>query len=78
MSVHGPPPNVIVSTVPVSATMTGEHVPDALFLPSSLFSANVGVIVDKIAETLLLTLTLAETAAASRWHSAMGIEVLLE
>jgi len=46
MSVQGPPPSVIVSTVPASATTTGEHVPDALFLPSSLFSADVGVVVD--------------------------------
>jgi len=58
-SMHGPPPSFIVSTVPASAsaTTTGEHIPDALFLPSSLFSVDVSVIVDmayKLAETPLL------------------------
>jgi hypothetical protein len=45
-SVQGPPPSVIVSTVPASATTTEEHVPDALFLPSSLFSVDAGVVID--------------------------------
>ena len=80
-SVHEPPPGVTVSIVPASATtsMMGEHVSDALFLPSSLFIADAGVVVDmayKPAETTLLTL--AKTVAAGRWHSAMGIEVRLE
>ena len=78
-SVQGPPPSIIVSTVPASATTTEEHVPDALFLPSSLFSADAGVVVDmayKPAETPLLRL--AKTVAAGKWHSVMGIEVLLE
>lgn len=78
-SVQGPPPSVIVSTVPASATTTEEHVPDALYLPSSLFSADAGVVVDmayKPAETPLLRL--AETVAAGKWHPVMGIEVLLE
>ena len=77
-SVQGPPPSVIVSTVPASATTTEEHVPDALFLPSSLFSVDVGVVMDMAynpAETPLLRL--AKTVAGGKWHSVMGIEVLL-
>jgi pentafunctional AROM polypeptide len=78
--VQGPPPNVIVSTVPASATTTEGNVPDALFLPSSLFSADAGVVVDmayKPAETPLLKL--AKTATpVGKWRSVMGIEVLLE
>ena len=78
-SVQGPPPGVIVFTVPASATTTEEHVTDALVLPSSLFSAGAGIVVDmayKPVETPLLRL--AKTVAAGRWHSVMGIEVLLE
>ena len=77
-----PPPSTVVSTVPASATTsttTGEHVPNALFLPSSLFSVDVSVVVDmayKLAETPLLRLV--KTVVAGRWHSVMGIEVLLE
>jgi hypothetical protein len=55
--------------------MTKERVPDALFLPSSLFSADAGVIGDMAyqpAETPLLTL--AKAAAAGRWHLVMGID----
>ena len=37
-SVQGPTPSIIVSTAPASTTTTEEHVPDALFLPSSLFT----------------------------------------
>jgi pentafunctional AROM polypeptide len=80
-SMRGPPPSVIVSTVPASATTVEEHVPDALFLPSSLFSADVGVVVDmayKPAETPLLRLAKTATGAVGKWHSVMGIEVLLE
>jgi len=79
MSVQGPPPGVIVSTVPASATTTEEHVADALFLPSSLFSADAGVVADmayKPTETPLLRL--AKTVVGGKWHSVMGIEVLLE
>ena len=78
-SVQGPPPRVVVSTVPASATTAEEHIPDALFLPSSLFSADAGVVVDmayKPAETSLLRLC--KTVAGGKWHSVMGIEVLLE
>jgi len=45
-SVQGPPPSVIVPTVPAPATTMEEQIPDALFLPSSLFIADAGVIVD--------------------------------
>jgi len=78
-SAQGPPPSVIVSAVPASATTTEEHVPDALFLPSSLFSADAGVVVDmayKPAEMPLLRL--GKTVAGGKWRSVMGIEVLLE
>jgi pentafunctional AROM polypeptide len=75
---QGPPPRVIVSTVPASATTTEEHVPDALFLPSSLFSADVGFVIDmayyiKPADTPLLRLAkMAVAAAAGRWQVALG------
>ena len=79
---RGPPPSVIVSTVPASATTTTEeHVQDALFLPSSLFSADAGVVVDmayKPAETPLLRLAKTAAGAGGKWHAVMGIEVLLE
>jgi pentafunctional AROM polypeptide len=80
-SIQGPPPSIIVSTVPASATTTEQGVAaDSLFLPSTLFSADAGVVVDmayRPAETPLLSL--AKTAAASqKWSSVMGIEVLLE
>ncbi|KAI9451848.1 Pentafunctional AroM protein [Russula earlei] len=80
-SVQGPPPSVIVSTVPASATTTEEGVTDALFLPSSLFSADAGVVVDmayKPAETPLLRLAKMAVPAARKWQTVMGIEVLLE
>ncbi|KAH9991980.1 aromatic amino acid family biosynthesis-like protein [Russula compacta] len=77
-----PPPSVIVSTVPASATTTEEGVPDALFLPASLFSAHAGgVVVDmayKPAETPLLKLAKTTATPARKWHTVMGIEVLLE
>jgi pentafunctional AROM polypeptide len=76
-SVQGPPPSVIVSTVPASATTTEKGVKDSLFLPSSLFSADAGVVVDmayRPAETPLLRLA----KAGRKWSSVMGIEVLLE
>jgi pentafunctional AROM polypeptide len=85
-SAQGPPPSVIVSTVPASATTTTEKGvgadtadADALFLPSSLFSADAGVVVDmayRPAETPLLRL--AAEAGRKKWSSVMGIEVLLE
>jgi pentafunctional AROM polypeptide len=76
-SIQGPPPSVIVSTVPASATTTEKGVKDSLFLPSSLFSADAGVVVDmayRPAETPLLRLA----KAGRKWSSVMGIEVLLE
>lgn len=80
-SVQGPRPSVIVSTVPASATTTEKGVADALFLPSSLFSADAGVVVDmayRPAETPLLKLAKAAAPAGRKWHTVMGIEVLLE
>ena len=82
-SIQGPPPSVIVSTVPASATTAEKGVVDALFLPSSLFSADAGVVVDmayRPAETPLLRLakTVAALAPGRKWSSVTGIEVLLE
>ncbi|KAI0251026.1 EPSP synthase-domain-containing protein [Lactifluus subvellereus] len=79
-SIQRPAPSVIISTVPASATTIEEGTPNALFLPSSLFSAEAGVVVDmayKPAETPLLRLAKA-VPAIRKWHSVMGIEVLLE
>ncbi|KAH9975271.1 Pentafunctional AroM protein [Lactifluus volemus] len=79
-TVQGSAPTVIISTVPASATTIEEGTPNALFLPSSLFNAEAGVVVDmayKPAETPLLRL--AKTIPTIRkWHPVMGIEVLLE
>jgi pentafunctional AROM polypeptide len=80
-SAQGPAPTVIVSTVPASATTTekGVSADTALFLPSSLFSADAGVVVDmayRPAETPLLKL--AAEAGRKKWNSVKGIEVLLE
>ena len=83
-SIQGPPPSIIVSTVPASATTTekGVAAADALFLPPTLFSADAGVVVDmayRPAETPLLRLAKAASASPDRkWSSVMGIEVLLE
>jgi len=55
--VQGPPPSIIVSTVPASALTAEERVLGALFLWSPLFSADAGVVIDvayKPAETLPL------------------------
>ena len=79
-SVQGPLPSVIISTVPAFATMTTEeHVLDALFLPSSIFSADGSVVVDmahKPAETP--PLGLAKAVTGGKGHCVMGTEVLLE
>ncbi|KAH9003316.1 Pentafunctional AroM protein [Lactarius hatsudake] len=74
-------PSVIVSTVPASATTTNEGVPNALLLPSTLFSAEAGVVVDmayKPAETPLLKLAKTAVPADRTWRTVAGIEVLLE
>ena len=79
MSVQGPPPSVIISTMPVSAMTTEEPVPDALFLPSSLFRADAGVVMDmayKPAEAPLLRLV--KAVAGGKWYSVIVTEVLLE
>ncbi|KAI0275856.1 EPSP synthase-domain-containing protein [Russula aff. rugulosa BPL654] len=72
-SIQGPPPSVIVSTVPASATTTekGGVAADSLR----------GVVVDmayRPAETPLLKLAKTAAAAGRKWSSVMGIEVLLE
>jgi pentafunctional AROM polypeptide len=80
-SLQGPPPSVIISTVPASATTTEKGVADALFLPSSLFSADAGVVVDmayRPAETPLLRLAKSAAPEGREWHTVTGIEVLLE
>ncbi|KAH9026836.1 Pentafunctional AroM protein [Lactarius pseudohatsudake] len=67
-------PSVIVSTVPAG-------VPNALLLPSTLFSAEAGVVVDmayKPAETPLLKLAKTAVPADRTWRTVAGIEVLLE
>ncbi|KAH9061176.1 Pentafunctional AroM protein [Lactarius vividus] len=74
-------PSVIVSTVPASATTTNEGIPNALLLPSTLFSAEAGVVVDmayKPAETPLLKLAKTAVPADRTWRTVAGIEVLLE
>jgi pentafunctional AROM polypeptide len=72
----GPPPSVIVSTVPV--TTTDSSVRNAIYVPESVFEATDGprVVVDmayKPAETPLLKL-----AKVSGWTTVPGVEVLLE
>jgi pentafunctional AROM polypeptide len=74
-SLQRPPPSIIVSPMPASATTTEGHV----FLPSSLFRADAGVMVDmanKPAEMMLLRP--AKTVAVDKWHLVVGIKVLLE
>lgn len=77
---EGPAPTIIVSTVPASATTTGETTSaGAILLPLALFDAAAnGVVVDmayKPAETPLLRLA---KSAAPTWARVMGVEVLLE
>ncbi|KAH0828650.1 hypothetical protein J3R83DRAFT_3012 [Lanmaoa asiatica] len=72
------PPCVIVSTVPAEATTTSSTPSTAIQLPTTLFTASTGVVVDmayKPAETPLLRLA-AETATG--WARVRGVEVLLE
>ena len=75
----GPSPNVIVSTLPPSATTVDSNNDSAIFLPPSLFDPDhEGVVLDaayKPAETPLLTLT---KQVAPRWSTAQGVEMLLE
>jgi shikimate 5-dehydrogenase len=80
-SAQGPPRSVIVIVSTVSASATTTKIPDTFFSLLSLFSADPGVVLDmvyyKLAETPLLRL--AKTVVATgRWHSVMGVEVLLE
>ncbi|KAF8154593.1 EPSP synthase-domain-containing protein [Crassisporium funariophilum] len=76
------PPNVIVSTVPASATTTNEDEANAILLPSKLFEYQdgLGVVVDmamayKPVETPLLELA---KSAGSHWAMVPGVAVLLE
>ncbi|TFK19609.1 Shikimate dehydrogenase [Coprinopsis marcescibilis] len=74
-------PNVIISTVPASATTTSGDVPNAIRLPNDLFDYRDGpaVIVDmayKPAETPLLKL--AKSTGGANWSTVPGVEVLLE
>lgn len=74
-------PNVIVSTVPASATTLSAGNDGALELPASVFAYRAGpaVVVDmayKPEETLLLAL--AKTSGAKNWLRVPGVEVLLE
>ncbi|KAI0954260.1 hypothetical protein AcV7_007538 [Taiwanofungus camphoratus] len=75
----GAPPNVIVSTVPASATTTDPAAGNALYLPGTLFADQAGgVVVDmayKPAETPLLALA---SSVARKWRLVRGVEVLLE
>ncbi|KAF7303787.1 Pentafunctional AROM polypeptide [Mycena indigotica] len=73
------PPNVIISTIPSSATTT-THSPDALHLSSDLFLYKDGpaVVIDmayKPARTPLLVLA---EAAGDNWQQVGGLDVLLE
>ena len=73
-------PTVIVSTVPATSTTTSSSDNlTKLFIPSTLFSAESGVVVDmayRPAETPLLKL--ARNVAGARWKTVQGLEVLLE
>jgi pentafunctional AROM polypeptide len=76
----GPSPNVIVSTLPPSATtIDSNDAQDAVYLPTSLFDPDYnGVVLDaayKPAETPLLTLA---SKVATGWTTAQGVELLLE
>jgi pentafunctional AROM polypeptide len=76
----GSPPNVIVSTLPGSATtVTADGLGNAVYLPSTLFAAREGVVVDMAyspSDTPLIGLT--KTVAGKRWRTVAGIEALLE
>jgi len=74
----GPPPTIVVSTVPAPATTTEQDATGSMYLPESIFEARSGVVVDmayKPAETPLLSL--AKTVGKG-WQSVRGVEVLLE
>lgn len=74
----GPPPSIIVSTVPASATTFDPSAGNALYLPSQLFNGAGGVVVDmayKPEDTPLLTLAAKQ---AENWEVVRGVDVLLE
>ncbi|XP_006456034.1 hypothetical protein AGABI2DRAFT_210736 [Agaricus bisporus var. bisporus H97] len=73
------PPNVIVGTVPASATTLEEGAPSATLLTADLYQYRDGpaVVVDmayKPAQTPLLQLA----SVASNWKTVRGLDVLLE
>ncbi|KAI0319998.1 Pentafunctional AroM protein [Amylostereum chailletii] len=74
----GDAPSVVVSTVPASATTTGDvGVENALVLTPAVFEAASGVVVDmayRPAETPLLRLA----KGRAGWKTVSGVEVLLE
>ncbi|KDQ51853.1 hypothetical protein JAAARDRAFT_163255 [Jaapia argillacea MUCL 33604] len=78
---NAPPPSVIVSTVPASATSTDPSASNTLLLSPSLFASDKGgVVLDvayKPALTPLLSLA-ASTASAKGWVAVQGLEMLLE
>ncbi|KAF8263666.1 hypothetical protein EI94DRAFT_1703827 [Lactarius quietus] len=62
-------------------TMTDEGVSNGLFLPSTIFSVEAGVVIDMAyepAETPLLKLAKTTIPANLTWHTVAGIEVFLE
>ena len=71
-------PSVIVSTVPASATTLDSAAAVGIYLPSEVYTATAGVVVDmayRPAKTPLLEL--AEEAAPG-WKTVRGLDVLLE
>lgn len=76
-SFPGPAPSIIVSTVPGMATTTSKVSPNGLYIPSDIFKAEGGVVVDmayRPAETPLLALA----ASVDGWNTVRGVDVLLE
>jgi pentafunctional AROM polypeptide len=76
----GPSPNVIVSTLPPTATTTDSNdTRNAVYLPTTLFDPDhEGVVLDaayKPAETPLLALA---SKVAKSWTRAQGVDLLLE
>ena len=74
----GPPPTIVISTVPAPVTTTEQNVTGSVYLPESIFEAHSGIVVDmayKPAETPLLGLA---NTVGKGWQRVRGIDVLLE
>ncbi|KAF7369066.1 Pentafunctional AROM polypeptide [Mycena venus] len=73
------PPNVIVSTVPSSATTTSDA-PDALRLSPNLFLYRDGpaVVIDMAYKPAVTSLLALAKDAGDNWESVRGLDVLLE